>query len=169
MSYSIERAVLIASQIERLATQNPHQLAGQAANLDFWMAEAAHAIATLDDYPSRFHRLRDAQVGWVEAHGTKVSGYCPQCRGACEFGPDTPPPPRRTPSAEIDAARDRVRLAVRRYLLRLYRAHLPEEDAVRRTCAEIGVSIEAEDLRRDASPADGDAPPAPGTRSRRER
>lgn len=152
MSYSIERAALIANQLERLATQNPHQLAGQASNLDFWVAEAAHAIATLDDYPSRFRKLRDAQVGWVNAHGTKVSGYCPHCHGACELGPVTPGPPRRIPSEDIAAARDAVRLGVRRYLLRLYRAHFVEEDAVRRACAGLGVSIQDEDLRRGDLP-----------------
>jgi len=62
-SYSIERAALIADQLERLATQNLHQLAGQAANLIFWISEAAHAIRTIDEYPARFRRLREAQVG----------------------------------------------------------------------------------------------------------
>ena len=84
MSYSIKRAILIADQLERLATQNAHQLAGQVANLAFWISEAVHAISTIDDYPVRFRRLRDAQVGWVKAHGTKICGYCPHYGGACE-------------------------------------------------------------------------------------
>jgi hypothetical protein len=44
MSYSIKRAALISDQLERLATQNAHQLAGQFGNLDFWIAEAVGAI-----------------------------------------------------------------------------------------------------------------------------
>jgi hypothetical protein len=40
MAYTLERAALIASQLERLATSNVHQLAGQFANLDFWLDEA---------------------------------------------------------------------------------------------------------------------------------
>lgn len=39
MSHSTDRAALIAGQLERLARQNAHQLAGQVANLDFWIAE----------------------------------------------------------------------------------------------------------------------------------
>jgi hypothetical protein len=54
VSYSIQRANLIADQLERLATQNTHQLAGQVANLDFWVSEAVAAISTIDDYPVRF-------------------------------------------------------------------------------------------------------------------
>jgi hypothetical protein len=62
MSYSIKRATLIADQLERLATQNAHQLAGQFGNLDFWISEAVGAIRVLNEYPERFRSLRDGQV-----------------------------------------------------------------------------------------------------------
>ncbi len=146
MSYSIKRADLIADQLERLATQNIYQLAGQVSNIAFWIAEAVHAIAVIDQYPMRFRLLRDAQLGWVEAHGTKVSAYCAHCGGACEFGPSTPAPPQRTPSEDLDAARQRVRRAGRRFLLRLYRASLMDEDAVRLACGEIGIGLMPEDF-----------------------
>ena len=151
MSYSIKRAGLIADQLERLATQNVHQLSGQVANLGFWMAEAAGAISALDDYPVRFRLLRDAQVGWVEAHGVTVSGYCAHCGGRCELGPTKPEPPQRTPSENVEAAREGVRRAARRYLLRLYRARFLDEDAVRQACAEIRVGVETEDFERKSS------------------
>jgi hypothetical protein len=150
LSYSIKRAGLIADQLERLATQQAHQLAGQVANLAFWMSEAVGAIAALDEYPARFRLLRDAQVRWVEAHATRVSGYCAQCGGACELGPKTPEPPRRIPTEDLEAAREGVRHAARRYLLRLYRAHLLSEDAVRQACSEIGVGVESEDFERQS-------------------
>ena len=146
MSYSIQKATLIAEQIERLSTQNTHQLAGQVANLDFWIAEAAQAIVTADEYPDRFRRLRDAQVGWVKAHGTRVSGYCAHCGGACEFGPQVPEAPRRIPAEDLAAARTAIRQAVRRYLLRLYRAHFLDDGALRQACAQVGVPLESEDL-----------------------
>src|SRR5262245_33149251 len=66
LSYSIQRAGLIAEQLERLATQHAHQLAGQVANLAFWISEAVGAISILDDYAARFLALRNAQVGWVK-------------------------------------------------------------------------------------------------------
>jgi len=48
--------------------------------------------------------------------------YCPICRGACEFGPQTPDRPHRVPSEELKAARDAVRRAVRLFLVRLFKA-----------------------------------------------
>ena len=150
-SYSIDRANLIADQLERLASQNLHQLAGQFANLDFWMAEAASALSALDGYSARYRALRDAQVGWVKAHGTKVYGPCPVCGGVCEFDPRTPDPPRRIRSEDLDAARTRVRHAARRYLLRLYHARFLTEDAVRRSCDQLGANVETEDFERTAA------------------
>ena len=154
MTYSIKQAEIIADQLERLATQNTHQLAGQVANIDFWIAEAVHAVHTIDDYPARFRRLHDAQVGWVEAHGTQVSNYCPQCEGVCEFGPETEPPPApgRIDARELAAARDAVRRGSRRYLFRLYRTHFLDEDRVREACDQIGIGVEPEDFNRDPDP-----------------
>ena len=146
MSYSIKRAALIADQLERLATQNVYQLAGQLSNLEFWISESVHAIGTLDDYPARFLRLREAQIGWVRAHGTRVSDYCPYCGGACEFGPSVPDPPSRIPVESISAARDAVRRGGRRYLRRLYRARLLDDSAFRQALKQIGLEAEKEDL-----------------------
>lgn len=154
MSYSIKRAALIADQLERLATQNAHQLAGQLSNLDFWIAEAADAIRVVDEYPRRFRLLRDAQIAWVNAHGTKVSGYCPICGGACEFDPRTPDPPHRISTEELSAARTAVQTAARRYVLRLYRAHLVDEDAVRRVCHQLDIGVEQEDFQRSVFPGE---------------
>ena len=152
MAYSIKQAAIIADQLERLATQNTHQLAGQVANLDFWISEAIHAVRTIDDYPARFRRLRDAQVGWVKAHGTKVSGYCPACGGACEFGPQTPDAPNWIPTQDLAEAREAIRQAGRRFLLRLYRAHFVDEDRVREECNLIGIGVESEDFNRASAP-----------------
>lgn len=148
MSYSIKRAALIADQLQRLATQNAHQLAGQRSNLDFWIAEATDAIRVVDEYPRRFRLLHDAQIAWVNAHGTKVSGYCPICGGACEFDPRTPEPPHRISAEELSAARMAVQTAGRRYALRLYRAQLLDEHAVRRVCHQLDIGVEREDLQR---------------------
>jgi len=148
MSYSIKRATLIADQLERLATQNAHQLAGQFGNLDFWIAEAVRAIGVIDEHPERFRSLRDGQIAWVKAHKTKVTGYCPICAGPCEFGPQTPEPPLRTPAEDLAEARVAVQRAGRTYLLRLYRAHLVEKAAVRRACNQLDIGVEEEDFNR---------------------
>jgi hypothetical protein len=153
MAYSIDRAVILADQLERFAHSNVHQLAGQIANLDFWLDEAVHSLRVIEDYPPRFRRLRDAQVAWVEAHGTKVSGYCPIGMGGCELRPSKPEPPSRIPSEQMAEARSRVQRSAYRFLLRSYRAGLLDEAAVRAACDRIGLVAEPEDLERPpASP-----------------
>jgi hypothetical protein len=148
MAYTIERAELVANQLERIAHSNLHQLSGQLANLDFWLDEAAHDLRTIDDYPKRFRRLRESQVAWVKAHGTKVSGYCGICGGRCELGPRTPDAPKRIPSEQMDEARKKIRQSVFRLLLRCYRSRLLEEAAVREACGRLGVDVEREDFDR---------------------
>jgi len=130
MSYTTEQAALLAGQLERLASAGVHQIAGQFANLEFWLGEAVHVLATIDDYPRRFRQLREAQIAWVTAHGTQVLGYCAHCGGRCELGPQTPAAPTRISSDEMDAARRGVRQGCYRLLLRCYRAHLVDEPAL---------------------------------------
>ena len=64
MAYTLEQAAVLAGQLERLATSGAHQIAGQFANLEFWLDEAVRVLATIDDYPRRFRLLRDAQAAW---------------------------------------------------------------------------------------------------------
>ena len=144
--YSIARAELIADQISRFATQHLHQLAGHHANLAFWLSEATAAVGTIDDYQHRFRELRDAQLSWVREHGTKITRFCPVCRGHCEFGPQTPDRPHRIPSEDLEAARNAVRVAVRQFIVRLFHAGFLSETEVRQSADLVGVSIEQEDL-----------------------
>jgi hypothetical protein len=150
MAYSIDQTNAVAMQLEKFTTAYAHHLVGHVANLDFWLEEALHALKVLDEYPSRFVRLRDAQVGWVKAHGTKVSGFCGICGGKCEFDPRTPPPPNRLPSQEIDEARRRLKDAVYKFLLRCHRAGHLEEPALRAACERVGTSVDPSDLKSDA-------------------
>jgi hypothetical protein len=144
--YSIARAELIADQMGRFATEHLHQLAGHHANLEFWLAEAASAVRAVDEYQQRFKRMRDAQLAWVGENDTKLPRYCPICRGACEFGPETPGRPHRVPSEELAATRDVVRRAVRQFLVRLFKAGFVSDEEVRRGAHIVGASIEHEDL-----------------------
>ena len=147
MVYTRDLGALLAAQLERLATSNAHQLAGQFANLSFWLAETEHVLATIDDYPLRFRRLRDAQVAWVTAHGTMTLGPCAQCGGGrCELGSSTPPPPTRTSSADMDRARAAVHRGCYRLLIRYHRLALLDEAALQAGCDRIGVTLEREDL-----------------------
>jgi hypothetical protein len=148
MSYSIEKAKLVADQIERLATQNPYQLAGQSASFDFWVAEALQALRAIADYNKRFKRMRDAQTAWINAHGSVAYEYCETCDGACELAEGTPPPPIRVSSNLLSEAATAVRKALRRYTLRLFRMRLLEEDDVRAVNEKADLHVEPEDLVR---------------------
>jgi hypothetical protein len=146
MSYSIERALLVSNQIEKISTYNAHQLAGQFANLEFWIAEAMGALSVVDEYPSRFAQMRDAQNHWVNSHGTLVSAHCAHCGGACEFGPMPPPALQRIPSSEIERVRKAIRESVYALARRLYRAKWINESRFQSICLQVGTSVDLDDL-----------------------
>src|SRR5262245_28135841 len=70
VSFSTDMAKLVADQLSRFVTLNRHQLAGQVANLDFWLAQVRHALAVIEGYGSRFVRMHAAQEQYVTQHGT---------------------------------------------------------------------------------------------------
>jgi hypothetical protein len=107
-------AKLVADQLSRFVTLNRHQLAGQVANLDFWLAQVRHALAGIDEYGARFVRMQGAQEHYVALHGTTefalgAEDYTPQSR---------PAPPRRVPDRELRQARRALVEAARRFLER---------------------------------------------------
>ena len=149
MSYTLDYAALLARDLEKLATARTHHAAAQFANLEFWLAEVEHLLATIDDYPRRFRQLRDAQQAWVRAHDTRTrtaEQYCPLCGGPCDVGPQSPAPPTRISSDDMEAARRVVRRGCYRLLLRGHRLGLVDEPALRAACERVGVTVEREDL-----------------------
>jgi hypothetical protein len=81
-------------------TFNRHQLAGQVANLDFWLAQVRHALAAIDGYGVRFVRMEAAQERYVAAHGTTEF-----IQNADERIERKASPPRRIPDRELRKAR----------------------------------------------------------------
>src|SRR5439155_5157227 len=73
MSFSENLAKVVADQLARFVTLNRHQLAGHVANLDFWVAQARHALEVIDGYQERFRRLKAGQAEYVATHQTTVS------------------------------------------------------------------------------------------------
>jgi hypothetical protein len=100
MSFSTDLAGLVTDQLSRFVTLNRHQLAGQVANLDFWLAQVHQALAALDGYGVRFVRMEAAQERYVAAHGTTES--IQNTDGWIERKPS---PPRRIPDRELRKAR----------------------------------------------------------------
>jgi hypothetical protein len=158
VSYATDRADLLAKVLERIATLGAYQLVGHRDNLEFWVDEVVSAIEVIDGYSVRFRKMKNAQVGWVRAHDVKVSPFCPICSGGCEFGPRPPDPPRRVPDAQMDDARKSLREAARRFLRRLYRAHMATCDEVLAAADRIGTGFEEHELDRE-EPPEADLPP----------
>jgi hypothetical protein len=100
VSFSTDMAKLVADQLSRFVTLNPHQLAGQLENLDFWLAEVRHALTVLDGYGVRFVRLHAAQERFVAAHEITASVIDPS--GVTER---RPPQVHRIPDRELRQAR----------------------------------------------------------------
>jgi hypothetical protein len=137
MSYSEHVAKVIADQLERFVTLNQHQLDGHVANLDFWIAEARHALEVIDGYQERFRRQKAGQ----EEQKTMVPML---------FEPDIkllPEPPRRLPDTSLREARRSVVDATYRFLVRLCNYGLIPESRLRSICSDLVIGVDSADLR----------------------
>ena len=151
MAYIIDQASAVAAMLEKFTTAHAYQVAGQFANLEFWLGETIHALDALERYHERFERLSEAQREWVGAHNVVVGSFCPACKGQCEFEPELkrPSAPSRIPSSVRNDAVRRLRDAVYYFLLRCFRMQLIDESTLRNVCVRVGTSVEARDLSRD--------------------
>ncbi len=69
MSYLEEITAPLTKVLSHHAQLPASQLAGHAANVDFWMAEVAHRLMVIDGYQKRFKAMREAQLQHPGAHG----------------------------------------------------------------------------------------------------
>jgi hypothetical protein len=119
VSYSTELAKLVAGQLARFVTLNRHQLAGQVANLDFWLDQVRHALAAIDGYGVRFVRLDTAQRAFVAVRGVNHpdpgDGHTKRYRAAA---------PHRVPNPELRRARRELVEAACRFLDRCHQEGL---------------------------------------------
>lgn len=132
MSYSTDVATLVTDQLSRFVTLNPHQLAGQVENLDFWLAEVRHALAVLDGYGVRFVRLHGAQQRFVATNKVIISEVDPA--GVTER---PPPPVRRIPDQELRKSRRALVETVTRFLERCRAEGLVADSVVSAALAEF--------------------------------
>ncbi len=143
MAYSADIAKLLTGQLAKFVTLNRHQLVGQVANLDFWLAEVRHCFSVLDGYQRRFERLKAAQMKHVAEHQTIEFDLDDPCciRGSAA-------PPKRVAQAELREARRSLADTTYHFLVRCFREGLIEEAALRRECEALGIDVEAADLKR---------------------
>lgn len=138
MAYTNDLAALVATHLDKLSGFTEEQLTGQVLNLDFWLGEAEHALAVIDDYPARFARLRTGQTGL-----------------------------KRIPSDQMELDRRAIKDAGCRLLRRLLLERLLEEPVFRASCARLSTSVDLDDLeayRSRAAPVqDGEGARRPPT------
>lgn len=147
MIYTIKKANLITEQLRKFTTGYTHHIAGQFANIDFWMNEVVVAIKTIDEHRNRFNNIYHAQKKWTEEHGTVVYNYCPICKGKCEFGDGKPLLPKlKYKNEKIDARKELVNSAYY-FLIRCYSIGLLNNEELKHKCDLIGTSIDLNDLK----------------------
>jgi hypothetical protein len=134
VSFSTDMAGLVADQLSRFVTLNRHQLAGQVANLDFWLAQVRHALAIIDGYGVRFVRMHAAQEQYVAAHGT--TEFTPGADFPTERKASSP---RRIPDRELQKARRALTEAAFRFLDRCQRDGLISESQLSEACGSLGI------------------------------
>jgi hypothetical protein len=142
MAYTIDVSKVLAEVLQRFATLNPHQLAGQAANLDFWLAEIQHSTRLIDGYRTRFEAMQSAQVKEAQARRT-----IEWPAGDSEFV-STASRPKPIPHEQLQAARRELVDSAYGFLLRCYRAGLLDEEAFRKAAASAGTSVDPADIAK---------------------
>ena len=70
MSYLSDITEPLIRTLQHFAGLPVHQLAGHAANFDFWQAEFAHRIQAIDSYQGRFKQLKKAQGDFAKEYGS---------------------------------------------------------------------------------------------------
>jgi hypothetical protein len=141
MAYSTDITKLLTDQLTKFATLNRHQLAGQLANLDFWLAEVHHCFKAIDGYGARYRSLKRAQVQHVSEHRTTWFDLDePYITGPVE-------PPHRAPDGALQEARRGLCDAAYRFLIRCFNEGLLEVGALRKACDGVGIGVEPGDLK----------------------
>src|SRR5438270_5879000 len=112
MAFSTDLAKLVSEQLARFVTLNRHQLAGQVANLDFWLAQIQNALGAIDGYGVRFVRMEAAQAQYVTTHATVEYTLDSELRSHERPAAG----PRRLPDTEMRRARRGLVEAATRFL-----------------------------------------------------
>lgn len=137
MPFSTDIAALVSNQLARFVTLNPHQLAGQAANLDFWLGQVRHCLSVIDGYAGRFRQMKAAQAQHVALHQTiEFSMSDPCCTAA------SPRPPRKIADNELSSARRELCENARRFLVRCHHEGHLDAAGFQQACETAGIGFD---------------------------
>jgi hypothetical protein len=145
--YSAQIGKRLANQLTKFVSLNRHQLAGQVANLDFWLAEVRHCLIVIDGYGQRFERLKAAQMSYVSEHQVVEFDLPEYEDDDCCYGRQLAGPPLRAPARQLADARRSLCDAVYSFLMRCFKEGHIKEARLRKVCADLGIAVETRDLR----------------------
>jgi len=149
MIYTVEKANLITKKFKKFRDGNDYLVAGQFANIDFWIEETIAALKAIDEHKIRFERMCTAQEIWVEEYNVRIPNHCIICEGICELmqGHDRKPElPIQYAKSDKTESRKELTESAYHFLTRCYRLGLLTFDALKLKCDSIGTSIDPYDL-----------------------
>jgi hypothetical protein len=150
MIYTIERANLITNQLRKFTDSNAYMVAGQFANIDFWINETESAIRAIDEHNARFEKMCEAQKEWIEDKNVRVPDYCYICNGICELSEEhykKPELPKQRAKTEKRESRKKLVDSAYYFLIRCHKIELLSEKEINEYCNQIGTSIDPNDLK----------------------
>ena len=150
MIYTVEKARLISEQFRKFTDSYAFMVAGQFANLDFWVEETKSALKAIDEHQLRFDRMYNTQKIWIEEKQVTIPDYCPLCDGICELGIQhykKPELPKRKAKSEKTESRKELVNSAYYFLLRCYKIGLLDQETFNEYCEQIGTSIDPNDLK----------------------
>lgn len=150
MIYTVERAALITTQLKKFTDSYAFIVAGQFANLDFWIDEVVSAKMALDGHKARFDKMYEAQINWIEKKQVRVPDYCHICNGICELSHERsvkPTLPKNRFSSQKKESRKELIDSAYYFLVRCHKLGLINEKEIKEYCDIIGTSIDPSDLK----------------------
>ncbi len=149
MAYTTEVAGVLAETLERFATLNRHELAGHAANLDFWLGEVSHCLQLMEQYHKRFEAQKAAQMKYAAEHETTLYDLDDPDFGLGDWCTDrSASAPKRIPDSDLKESRRALRNAAYHLLLRCYKEDFIDEARLRQAADSVGTGIDLRDLKR---------------------
>lgn len=151
MIYTIERAKLITDQLRKFADSYAYMVAGQFANIDFWIDETLNSIRAIDQHNVRFEKMCEAQKEWIEEKNVRVPDYCYICNGICELSEQHYKKPelhKQRAKNEKKEARKKLVNSAYYFLVRCFKIGLLNEEELKGYCNQIGTSVDLDDLKK---------------------
>ena len=148
--YTIEKAQLLTNQLNKFKDSYAYMVAGQFANLDFWINEVENCLKAIDEHNLRFEKMQNAQEFWINEKNVLIPNYCFICNGICELSDNhykKPELPKNKDSKRKNETRVALVNATYYFLMRCFKLELLSIKLLKDYCDKIGTSIDENDFK----------------------